>query len=379
MLGHVVGPLYVTQLPQRVHPQLVHGAADGLLCQGDGPVMVPHQCADAPGGSVVKPQAAADGLCHLRAGPVMAVKMAYAPFVQRKALGLAQIVQQHGPPQHRLRRRGVHRMGRVAPDVIAVVAVVLLKPHTGQDLRQHHTQHLGFLRQHPSGVFSAQQLCQFLPYPFRRHIPQIAALLPQGTVGVLLDGKAQRGGKPQRPQDPQRVLGKAALRLPHAPQHFRLNVLLPAEGIEERSPHIHGHGVDGQIPPGQILRQIPCEGDGGGMAVVGIVSVGAEGGDLTGQTAAADGHGAVPQAGGNGKMIEQRHGLLRQGGGGHIPVVGRCAHQHVPHTAAHHVRLVPGGLQPLQYALHFLRDHDFASLRRFSVKNDGCTLRIGVL
>ena len=136
-----------------------------------GPVVIPHQQADALGSGLIEPQAAADLLSHLRAGAVVAVKVSHALLVQREALGLAQIVQQHSPPQHWVRRGGGHRVGRMAPHVVAVMAVVLVEAHAGQDLRQYHPQHLRILFQHPSRVLSAQQLGQLLLDTLRRHVP----------------------------------------------------------------------------------------------------------------------------------------------------------------------------------------------------------------
>ena len=121
--------------------------------------------------------------------------------------------------------------------------------------------------------------------------------------------------------------------------------------------HVHGHGVHRQVPALKVLPQAAGEGDGGGVPVVGIVPVGAEGGDLAGRLSAADGHGAVPQSGGDGEVVKEGHGLLRQGRGGHVPVVGRFAHEDVPDAAAYDIRLVSGTLQRLQHRADLPWDH----------------------
>ena len=130
-------------------------------------------------------------------------------------------------------------------------------------------------------------------------------------MGLRLNGKAQRGGKPQRPQNAQGILAEAAFRIAHAPQHSAADILPSAEGVVQRSRRVHGHGVHRQVAAGQILPQTAGKGHGGGVAVVRIVPVGAEGGDLAGDAAAAHRYRAVLQSGGDGEVGKQGHGLLR--------------------------------------------------------------------
>ena len=84
----------------------------------------------------------------------------------------------------------------------------------------------------------------------------------------------------------------------------------------------HGHSVNGEIPPRQVLAEAAGEGDPVGAAVVGIVPIGAVGGDLAGETAAAYRHRPVLQARRDGEMGKEGHGLLGQCRGGDVPVVG---------------------------------------------------------
>ena len=61
---------------------------------------------------------------------------------------------------------------------------------------------------------------------------------------------------PKKPQDAQRVLGEPLAGHTHRPYDAALQVGLPAKGVHKAFLFIVGHGVDGKIPPGQILPHI---------------------------------------------------------------------------------------------------------------------------
>ena len=84
-------------------------------------------------------------------------------------------------------------------------------------------------------------------------------------------------GEPVEPQDAQRVLLKAAFRLPHRPHEMGGKVVPPAKGVDEPLLSAVCHGVDGEIPPGKILPHIRHKADGIGVAAIGIGPLGAEG------------------------------------------------------------------------------------------------------
>lgn len=102
-----------------------------------------------------------------------------------------------------------------------------------------------------------------------------------------------------------------------------------------------------EIPSGQILLQRHPEGNGIGVAAVGIAPLPPKGRQL---------HRAVPRQNGDGAVLhpgldhpaalQQLLGLPGQGVGGHIPVVGLPAQQQIPDAAADRVgrkaRLVQG-------------------------------------
>ena len=286
----------------------------------------------------------------------MAVEVAPALPVQEKGVRLAQVVEEHGPAEDRRGRRGPHRPGRVLPDVIAVVDAPLVKAHRGRYLRQYHAQHVRIGPQDRFRVRAAEDARQLLPDPLRGDVLQEGRAGAKGPVRPRLDGEAQPGGEAQAPEDAQRVLAEALFRLPHRPEEAPLQVLPAAEGVGERPPQVQGHGVDGEVPPGQVLLEGGGELHAVRAAAVGVGPVPAVGGDLhAGDALRLHGDGAVAEARGQGVGGEEGGDLLRQCAGGHVPVAGCAAQEAVAHRAAHAVRLMPRRLQTAEDGLHMFR------------------------
>ncbi len=133
---------------------------------------------------------------------------------------------------------------------------------------------------------------------------------------------------------PQGVLPKAKVGVAHGADEPLGQILLPAKGVDDPAVLGQRHGVDGEIPPGQIMLQGVPKDHRVGVAAVGIAHVGAEGGHLQTCAVQQDGDRAVGEAGRDG-FFKQGHHLLRAGGGGDVPVAGSAAQQEVADTAAH--------------------------------------------
>ena len=136
-----------------------------------------------------------------------------------------------------------------------------------------------------------------------------------------------------------------------------MQVGLPAKGVHKALFFIVGHGVDGKIPPGQILPHIRHKVHLVRVAAIRVGAFCTEGGDLVKGTALLHRYRAVLQAGGDAPLrAEQLHHLLRQSTGAQVPVVRCKAQQTVPHAAAHHVgciaRLVQGVQQLCRTLVH---------------------------
>ena len=214
-------------------------------------------------------------------------------------------------------------------------------------LRQDNGQNGGF--QIASGPGSRQQLEQFFLDALRRNAVQMRPQCPGSSTGGWVDGETEPGREPVEPQDAQRVLLKAAFRLPHRPHEMGGKVVPPAKGVDEPFLGAVCHSVDGEIPPGKILPYIRHKADGIRVAAIGIGPFGAEGRCLIEPAALLHRHGAVLQAGGDTLFLpEQRHHLLRAGAGAEVPIVGGQPQQAVPDTAAHGVGRMARPMERIQ-------------------------------
>ena len=167
--------------------------------------------------------------------------------------------------------------------------------------------------------------------------------------GGRVDGEAQLGGKSERPKDAQCVLGKALLRCADAADDRGGQIRLPAKWVFQSRFRAPGHGVDGEIPAGQVLRQGGGEAHGVGMAVVSVGALSTEGGDFQGHTVQQDSDCAVLQAGLNESFPGKNFlHLLRQGGCGDVPVPGLPTQKPVPDAAANQRGLEACGPEPRQ-------------------------------
>ena len=139
------------------------------------------------------------------------------------------------------------------------------------------------------------------------------------------------------------------MRHAHRPDDALLQVILPAEGIDEAFFFVIGHGIDGKIPPGKILPHIRHKVHFIRVAAVGVCALRAEGSDLVQAAALLHRDRTVLQTGGNAAFLtKQVHHLLRQGAGAQVPVVGAKPQQTVPHTAAHGIGRIARCVQRIQ-------------------------------
>ena len=227
----------------------------------------------------------------------VAVEVAVSLLIHCKAVWLANVVKQHGQPQFGLllhRRQGVEG---VLPHVIAVVAIPLVKSHHRQDLRPEDADDVGIRPQDLRRLIPRRQLFQLRPDALRGDVPQQFPVPVDGRRRVRMDGKAQLGGEPRSPEDPQGVLVEPAVRVPHAPEDARRQVLPPPQGVLELPRRIQRQGVDGEVPPPQVLLQGVGEGHGLRPPVVPVGPVPPEGGDLHAPRRRPDGDGPVAEAG----------------------------------------------------------------------------------
>ena len=278
----------------------------------------------------------------------VAVKVSHPRLVYGEAGGFAYVVEQGGAAEEivlrRDRRQGVEA---VLPHIVAVVAVPLVQAHHVQQFRPEDPCRL---RKGPQGFCrkgALEQFAELRPDPFHGDFPQKTPLPAEGCRRVRMDGKAQFRQEPQAPEDPQGILLEPLIRIPYAPEEPRLQIRPAAQRIPQFPGQIHRHGVDGKVPPAEILLQGAGEGHGVRPAVVAVCPVHPKGGGLNRAALRPDGDRAVFQPGGKG--AGQGHGLLRQSRRGHVPVPGDAAQKGVPDAAAHAPGLMARRFQLLQH------------------------------
>ena len=188
-----------------------------------------------------------------------------------------------------------------------------------------------------------------------------------GSGGV--QRKAELRREPQRPQDAQRILGKAVRGRADAPHDTRGQIAAPAVQVDDSLAGGVGHGVDREIPPRQVGGQVVHKLYVIGVAVVAVAAVQTVGRHLIRLSVQNNGHRAVLFAGQDQALVvEQRLHLVGPGGGADVPVAGQTTQQAVAHAAAHHVGTVPGSAQRLQQSVGVVRQtyriaaHAFPSL-----------------
>ena len=76
-----------------------------------------------------------------------------------------------------------------------------------------------------------------------------------GSQGPWLRGEVKPGGKADAPKDAKSILLKALLWLPNGTQNAVCQISLPSKGICQPPMGIVGHGVDGEIPAGQVFPE----------------------------------------------------------------------------------------------------------------------------
>ena len=181
----------------------------------------------------------------------------------------------------------------------------------------------------------------------------------QRLGGLFLDGEPVPCPKAQRPQNAQTVLPEPLLGHAHAADEAALQILLPAEPVHHAGVRVVGHGVDGEIPPGQVLLDIAHKAHRIRVPVVAVAALRPEGGDLVPLSFPTQEHRAVLDAG-LVHVVRREAGddLLGQGGRADVPVVRLPPQQGVPDAAAYHVGFVAGSVQLSQNLRHRGRQTD---------------------
>ena len=186
---------------------------------------------------------------------------------------------------------------------------------------------------------------------------QVGQVAVQRPLSRRFDAVAVAAGVPGGPQDASRVVAEAAVvqRAHQAAPQVRQAAELVLQVAPRLAAHLHGHGVDGEIAPGQVIENA-SRPDAGQRARM-VVALGAGHRQVKRDAARPDLVGA--ELGRRDDLAAERSGQLasevRAAGGAHQVDVGHGqAQQRVPDRATHQVqahaaprRLVCGSSQQL--------------------------------
>ena len=277
-------------------------------------------------------QPAQDGIRQAGAPLVVPRKVGGAVRPLHTAEGFGHVVQQRCPAQDAPRPGGLvllyrpHRHRRVLPHVIAVPFSRLSAADAGVHLRDSPGQNPTIPFQYPAGRRAVEQTVQLGKNPLFRHRLHCVPQPLRRGLGGRINGKIQLRRKADGPQDAQRVLGKAGVRVPDAPDDPGLQIPLPAKAVHQSGIGVPGHGIDGKVPPGQILFHPRHKANRIRVSMVGIRAVHPEGGDLVGFACKHHRHRTMFQAGQQQTLPRKDGpGLFRQGAGCRCPSPRVCA------------------------------------------------------
>ena len=310
--------------------------------------MVVNQLHCLPYGVVVHLQTAHHLSRNLRSLRSVSEEMIH-PFGICSAAGrFPHVMQQHGKTQETPVLYGPHSRKGMLPYIVPVMWIILRCLHHGVKFRKNHFSDSRFVC-HPQilRMFGDDQLGELRTDPLRADFLQIRSKKDHPGQGVPVYGKVQLGGKTNRAQDSQRILGKTLPGRPHTADHPGLQIPYSSVEIDQPLFLIISHGVDREISSLQILLQAGGKGNILRMPAVLVFPVNPVRCHLV--AFASDQNGYRPVL--NTRVYRVRKqllDLLRSGGCRNIPVVRNPMQKRIPDTASHRIGLIPRMVQRIQ-------------------------------
>ena len=184
----------------------------------------------------------------------MAVEMGDAFPVHLQGIRLAYVMEQYRQPQYPSRIHETQGTEGVFPHAVAVMGMILGRLHHPVKFRKDYlcdTTVIGqpqYLR-----MGRTQQLHQFCLDPLFADLLQGRGQSADGFCRVLLDPIAKLGREPDGPQDTQGILTEPLPRISHTADPASLDICQAPKAVHQALMSVVGHGVDGQVPPLQVL------------------------------------------------------------------------------------------------------------------------------
>ena len=248
---------------------------------------------------------------------------------------LADVVEKRGDAQDRIARARVHALHAVRPHVVRVV-LVLLHADALEELGARDRENPA----RPHDLERARRpLCLHRLHPFVTHALGADFLervqrSRDRFFGVGIEIGFERGGESRRPKHAKTILRKSLLRISDRAQNFLLEIFPAFERIDDQPGNwVDRDGVEREIAPREVGRDVTHEMHGVGMPAVRIRGLATQRGDLVAFSVMQHGHGAVRDPGGDHLRKNLLH-FLRKRVGGDVPIRNDATAQHIAHASA---------------------------------------------
>ena len=239
----------------------------------------------------------------------------------------------------------------------------------GIDFRQNDAQdsELAHQFERTGGMRAEQHFLHLVAHPFGGKDGKFFRVTPGGVARGGIKFKTEPDGETDRPQNPEIIFRKAAVRISYGAQDSAMQISNSADMVE----HLAGHGIAEEsihrkIAADDIQNFVVRVMHGFGAAAVHVVAFLAQSRNF--KTAAVLNDGDDAERGAYGiRFFKNPLYLLRGRGSRDIDIVRGSAEQHVAHTAADEKRF---------FTMTFEFSDNFRSLRKKRGRRQFCFHKI---
>ena len=303
--------------------------------------MIPNQLTYLLNGIIVKLKPAHNVFRHPGTHRFMTIKMRHT-FLFGHYLWFANIMEQHGEPQHFIRIHISKRMQDMFPYIITMMGMPLLRCHCpvkfGKEYFGHAAEISGteIIRMGRQKHFN-----QFRLYSLRTDSIQSMRKDFYRFQCPLIHIISQLSSKANGPHHTKGVFLKTFSGISHTTHNARLHVIHTAEQIHQSPLMIIGHCVDGEISALQVFFQVGRKYYLFGVPAVLIYPVHTISRHLKPFSAQHDRNRPMLKPCIN-RPGKQCFRLFRPCGSGNIPIHWFSSQNKVPHTSSHHISFITG-------------------------------------
>ena len=343
---------------EQVHSDPVHRPADILRSRLYPVIMIADKTCDLLDRIIVKLQPVHDPACNLLTHQGVPAEMIPPVFIRGLHHRLSHVMEEHCETQDLIPLHIFHRPQCMVRHVILMMGRMLCHSHHRVPLRKYDPRDPEFISVlKPLRMSRYKQLYQLGPDPLRADILQCGGKLSDRSRRVRLDREIQLRREADCSQDTEGILRKSLLRIPDTADQMMVQVLHPAEYVDQPDVIIIRHRIDRKITALQIFLQPIRKPDLFRMTAVFICAVNTVCRDLKAVFSHNDSYGPVLDPGVHSppKQLFDLLGLCR---GRDIPVLRTFCQDRISDAPAHCESLVAVKLQ-------IIDDHHYFSWQNY--------------